>query len=238
MIQRKKAVFFDAGGTLFAPYPSVGELYVSVAAKYGMEAEAAAVESAFHKEFARRDGMASLTSPASVKDEKEWWKSLVREAFLKVTVLRRFDEYFDELYDLFGRPDPWRLYPEVPEVLKELNTRGFILGIVSNWDSRLHDLCGGIGVDRYFDFILASAVVGSAKPHNGIFRQALSLAGTLPEEAVHVGDSVEDDWHGARGAGIDALVVNRNGRELPGIRAIDSLRGVFKYLEEGGTGAG
>lgn len=228
-----KAVFFDAGGTLFAPYPSVGEIYTSVARKYGMDAGAAEVESAFHEEFAHRDGMASLTSPAGVKDEKEWWKSLVREAFLKVTVLRRFDEYFDELYDLFGRPDPWRLYPEVLEVLAGLRARGLVLGIVSNWDSRLHLLCKGIGVEPYFDFILASAVVGSAKPDTGIFECALSHAGVSAEAAVHIGDSIDDDWTGARAAGIDALIVNRTGRVLPEVKTIGSLRGIFQHLETG-----
>lgn len=230
---KKKAVFFDAGGTLLAPYPSVGEIYTSVARKYGMHADSGLVEKRFQEEFSSRDGLASLNAHSNEKKEKEWWKSLVRAAFEKVTVLTRFDEYFDELYDLFGRPDPWRLYPEVPEVLEGLRARGIVLGIVSNWDSRLHSLCRAMGLERYFDFILASAVVGSAKPDRGIFEKALSLANVHPSEAVHVGDSVDDDWAGACAANIDAILINRTRRVLPKIKTIHSLTEILNYLENG-----
>jgi len=230
---KKKAVFFDAGGTLLAPHPSVGEIYTSVARKYGMYADAGLVERRFQEEFSSRDGMASLNAHSNEKKEKDWWKSLVRAAFEKVTRLNRFDEYFDELYDLFGRPDPWRLYPEVPEVLEGLKSRGFVLGIVSNWDSRLHSLCRGMGLDRYFDFILASAVVGSAKPDRGIFEKALALAKAEPSEAIHIGDSIDDDWTGACAVNIDVLVINRTRRTLPHIKTIGSLTEVLSYLEDG-----
>jgi putative hydrolase of the HAD superfamily len=227
---KKKAVFFDAGGTLFAPHPSVGRIYADAAAKYGMYTDADEIEKIFREEFARRDRMASFAH-ATEKNEKEWWRALVREVFGKVTELRNFDSFFEYLYDLFARPEVWQLYPEVPRVLKALKEKRLVLGIVSNWDSRLLSICEGMRVDRAFDFILASALVGSAKPDAGIFKRALELARVSPGEALHVGDSVENDCLGAKRARIDALLINRSGREGVEVEWVKSLDEIVSYVE-------
>ena len=57
-----------------------------------------------------------------------------------------------------------------------------------------------------------------------MFEQALRLAGAAAGEAVHVGDSVEEDVDGARAAGIDAVLVRRDGSPGPeGVRTIRAL---------------
>ncbi len=228
--KRYRAIFFDAGGTLFRPNPSVGAIYARVAGKYGMQADPLEVERFFREEFSKRDKQVALTAHASEKNEKTWWRNLVREVFKKVCELRRFDNFFEELYDLFARAEVWQLYPEAFGLLEELREKKFTLGIISNWDSRLFSICEEMKVKKFFHFILASAVVGSAKPDQGIFKVALKLAKAKPEEALHVGDSVENDFWGARGVGIDALFINRNGREVDGVSSIHSLREVLNYV--------
>ena len=66
-------------------------------------------------------------------------------------------------------------------------------------------------------------MVGAAKPDKRIFERALSLACVKADEALHVGDSLKDDLGGARGAGIDALFLNRNGMEVDEAACIHSL---------------
>lgn len=226
-----KAVFFDAGGTLFQPQPSVGELYARTAVKHGMQVDPQKIESIFRAEFARRDKLESVEAHRSEKNEKEWWRSLVKDVFAQVTELKNFETYFEELYDLFARAEAWNLYPEVIPLLETLKARKLILGIVSNWDHRLHSICAEMRLEHYFDFILASAVVGSAKPDSGIFKEALKRAGVAPREAVHVGDSVENDYHGAKNAGIHALLVERSGRVPEGVETIPSLSGVLAFCK-------
>ncbi len=227
--KRYRAIFFDAGGTLFQPHPSVGYLYATVAEKYGMSVDAKEVEGIFRKEFSVRDKLVSKAH-ASQKNEREWWKNLVRDVFEQVTRIQSFDLFFDELYDLFARAEAWRLYPEVTGVLEKLKGQGFVLGIVSNWDSRLLSICEGMKLGKYFDFILASALVGSAKPDRGIFLEALRRACVRADEALHVGDSVDNDFRGAKGAGIDALVVSRDGRLVEDVKVISSLEEIFNLL--------
>ncbi len=95
-------------------------------------------------------------------------------------------------------------------MLAAIKKKGKKLGIISNWDSRLFKLCEGLEFGKYFDFVLASAVFGAAKPSPRIFEEALKKAGVLPHEAVHIGDSLEDDIHGAKRIGIEAVLIDRS----------------------------
>jgi FMN phosphatase YigB (HAD superfamily) len=58
---------------------------------------------------------------------------------------------------------------------------------------------------------VSSAELGAAKPAPAAFAHALTLAGAPAERAVHVGDRVEEDVQGARGAGITPVLVVRGG---------------------------
>ncbi|HEX8121614.1 MAG TPA: HAD-IA family hydrolase [Solirubrobacteraceae bacterium] len=118
----------------------------------------------------------------------------------------------------------FRAYPEVPEVLRALRGEGARLVVVSNWDVSLHDALADTGLDALVDGALSSAEVGRPKPDPLIFRRALDVAGAQPAEALHVGDSVAFDVEGARAAGIEPVLVVRDGAAPPeGVRAIRSL---------------
>lgn len=53
------------------------------------------------------------------------------------------------------------------------------------------------------------------KPRKGIFEKGLKKFGLKAEEAVYVGDSLRNDYFGARGAGIDSVWLNRLNAEIP-----------------------
>lgn len=65
------------------------------------------------------------------------------------------------------------------------------------------------------DFALVSGEFGVEKPDPAIFREALRLGGSSPEETIFIGDSPEYDIAGARAAGLCAVWLNRTGREWP-----------------------
>jgi putative hydrolase of the HAD superfamily len=54
----------------------------------------------------------------------------------------------------------------------------------------------------------------------------LELLDVAPDEAVMVGDTVEDDIEGARAVGMRALLVDREGRYGDDLEALDDLREV------------
>ena len=162
--------------------------------------------------WSKHDGIGDLRSHSDEKIEKKFWRKIVTAVFKDFEGLRAFDPFFDELHDLFARPEIWKLYPEVEEVLRSLKEQKFILGMVSNWDSRLLKLCEGLGIDRFFDFKVISAVFGAAKPNPKIFEEAIKLANVRADEALHVGDSLEDDIRGAHLAGIKSIWLDRSNR--------------------------
>ena len=209
-------VFFDAGGTLLHPYPSVGEIYAREAARFGSKADAALLEKLFRQGWHERDGLGGLESHSDEAKERAWWYETVQQVFSRVGGVNDFDRFFHELYDLFARPEVWRLYPGVLEVLREIRRQKKCVAIVSNWDSRLFKLCDELGLTPEVDFILASAVFGAAKPSPKIFEEALRRAGADPKKSVHVGDSLSDDVAGAGRLGIRSVLIDWGGRHKPG----------------------
>ncbi len=159
--------------------------------------------------------MTELASHSDEKKEREWWKNLVHEVFTSAGGVDNFEDFFHELYDVFARPQAWKLYEDVHHLLPLLKKQGKKLGIVSNWDSRLFKLCEAFELNQYFDFVIASAVFGASKPSPKIFQEALRLANVKPEEALHIGDSFEDDILGAQRVGLGAVLIDRHPNPRP-----------------------
>ena len=120
-----------------------------------------------------------------------------------------FDEFFEEVFAVFERPDSWRLFPETREVLATLKAQGFELGIISNFDSRLFSVLRGLGIADLFDTITISSLAHAAKPSARIFQQALDKHAVEPADALHVGDSERDDVKGAQGVGLTGVLLAR-----------------------------
>jgi putative hydrolase of the HAD superfamily len=104
--------------------------------------------------------------------------------------------------------EPWEDAAPSLSALRELGLR---LVVVSNWDCSLRDVLAGIGLEPLVDAVVTSAGVGAAKPDAGIFLAALEQAGCAPGQALHVGDSVENDLMGAIGAGLRGMLLDRSG---------------------------
>src|SRR5881396_3162736 len=112
-----RAVLFDAAGTMFTTSGSVGEIYGSIARRYGSDIQADKIQAGFERHF-RGAG------PLSIQDQKQWWKDIVRRVFSEVGMVKNFDQFFDELYDKFRDSQGWILFPETVQVLKKLKKSG------------------------------------------------------------------------------------------------------------------
>ena len=131
----------------------------------------------------------------------------------------------------FRDPATCTIFPEVFETLKSLRRMAPRLGILSNWDWYLPELCDQLGLASYFDFIVVSARVGCSKPNPCIFREMLRQAGTTPERTLHVGDSLTADVRGAQAVGITGVLVDRAGTVQPdGYPVVRSLAEVLELL--------
>jgi putative hydrolase of the HAD superfamily len=232
---RFKTIFFDAAGTLFTVNGSVGETYARLAGEYGKEVSPRDLEAGFRRAFATAPVMAF---PGALPEqlpmlEKQWWRTIVYGVFAPLGPFPRFEEYFDALFSYFARAEAWRLYPETIDTLTTLRARGFLLGVISNFDSRLFGLLTDFDIIQFFDPIIISTRAGSAKPDVAIFHQALVHHGLRPEEALHIGDSLHADAEGARAAGLFPVLLNRHGteKETASYTLVSHLGGLHSIVE-------
>jgi HAD superfamily hydrolase (TIGR01662 family) len=131
----------------------------------------------------------------------------------------------------FSQPGVMRPFPEVGEALAALQEQHYRLGIVSNWSWNLRDRVAQAALDGFFETVWASAYAGCNKPHPGIFFQALVQMDLAPERTLYVGDSYAHDVVGARSAGLDVVLLDRNGAARdPDCDVIGDLWGLFDLL--------
>lgn len=233
---RIKAVFFDAADTLFHIKGGVGNVYRDVSRKYGADSAPEKIEKAFIKAF--KSAPPLVFSDVSQNDrkvyEKKWWYDVVKTVFLEVGFFENFDSYFDELFENF-RSKAWELFPETKEVLSCLKGKGLTLGIISNFDSRIYDVCTNLGIIGYFDSFIISSEAGYAKPCSEIFTLALNRNGVSPSQSIHIGDSLEYDFYGARSVGIRALLLDKRGKYKTrnDVDRIENLAEVIVFVSEG-----
>ncbi len=105
----------------------------------------------------------------------------------------------------------------VIETLEQLRARGLHLGIVSNIDEdQLAHLLPLAQLEPYFDSILSSEAAASCKADPAIFAEALQRAGCRAEEALFVGDTLQQDIAGANRAGMRSVLLwHREDKDPP-----------------------
>lgn len=90
------------------------------------------------------------------------------------------------------RHDLETLYPDAEELLQRLSQQ-YKIGIIANQDFGTEQRLTGFDIRQYFDLVIASAEEGVAKPNLRIFQIALDRANCKSEEAVMVGDRIDND---------------------------------------------
>jgi putative hydrolase of the HAD superfamily len=223
-------VLFDVGGTLFESRPGAPEVYATVLSGLGRAVTADEVAPVFQRVWADLTQLhpRGLDRYHRVKgNEWEWWGEFVRRVLGELGHPAPWEPALQELMDAFARPDLWYVFPEVTEVLGRLRSDGRRLAVVSNWDSRLPVLLDRLGLERFFDEVLVSALEGVEKPDVEIFRRAAARLGLGPDRCLHVGDSPLDDYRGAESAGMRAVLVDRAGIFGNGYARVTDLRGLY-----------
>jgi putative hydrolase of the HAD superfamily len=226
-------VLFDVGDTLLR-VPEPAPLYQEVLARCGcalaieeVEAILARVRSTMNERIPRWVGDdLRLDCTASAGR-----RALHVDTLLALSGVANCAEARRVFFDLYVGTEFFTLYPDVPDALERLRAAGYRLGIVSNWEARLLDLCASHGIADYFDFAVVSELEGYVKPHPHMYRRALELAGHTPDRVVHVGDSLRDDIQGASALGIHAILLDRTGNGgtdyQPRIESLADLAGML-----------
>jgi HAD superfamily hydrolase (TIGR01509 family) len=132
---------------------------------------------------------------------------------------------------------PPELVAEAREVLKEIRSKGYRMGLISNTGrtpgSALRKVMEQLGILKYFDATVFSNEILVRKPAEAAFTVTLGKLRVAPRASVHIGDEARSDIEGATRAGMHAIhVVHPEGTpsKLADAR-VDSLELVPEKLE-------
>jgi putative hydrolase of the HAD superfamily len=210
-----RGVFFDAGATLIHPDPPVEVVYARVFSsgpvRFSDEDLMRALSRAWEEVHAEK----SPDRYGGVRGEPDFWRTFLNRVRGHLDGGTVEPEAFARLAAHFASPDSWRIYGDVIETLEALEKSGLLLAVVSNWDSQLPRLLESLDLARRFRGVSVSAIEETGKPDAEIFRRTCAKLGLAESDVLHVGDSLVEDYEGARAAGISALLLDRAGR-FPG----------------------
>ncbi len=137
-------------------------------------------------------------------------------------------EVIDHIHDLYIRLFKADLVPTAEHVLKFLHKR-YDLAVISNAMSNVpRRAIKKSGLERYLEVVVISRDLGIRKPDPEIFRFTLESLGVESHDAIHVGDSLEDDVQGAKNAGMKAIWIETASEDIniqpdQTIRSIEEL---------------
>ena len=100
-------------------------------------------------------------------------------------------------------------YPDAVPTLRELKRRGYKLGVIANQNYGTEMRLKNWNLLRFFEVIAASADLGMAKPDPAIFEWALKQADCSPQNAVMVGDRMDNDMEPANRLGMHSVRLKR-----------------------------
>ncbi len=130
------------------------------------------------------------------------------------------------------------LFPEAPEVLDTLSSRGYRLGMITNGPTEHQkNKLRALGITKYIpkEAIFISEEVGAAKPNPQIFQYAAQKVNQSPENLLYIGDTWANDIVGAYKAGWQAIWFNHRkrqpGTEYTPFAEVDTLSSVLELLK-------
>jgi len=215
-----KVVLFDAVGTILKTSPGVIEVYHSHGLRHGSTLPASEVKvrfSASRRRLFDLDTSAKLQTAgqliSSDRIERALWYQLIAEVFIDVADT---EPLFDELWRFFASPENWVLYEDTAATFESLKSAGHLIGIASNFDSRLNDIVGEFPELQCADFVFCSAGIGYRKPDPAFYSAVESkiqqkLGREIQEAIWMTGDCIENDFWGPRRHGWQACWLDRTG---------------------------
>ncbi|HLO76890.1 MAG TPA: phosphoglycolate phosphatase [Magnetospirillum sp.] len=191
MRQAKRAVIFDLDGTLIHSLPDLTSAVNHVLAEEGRapvsQAELAPMvgdgaHTLVERAFAARGGLpGGDVSP----------------------LLARFLARYEANATVLTRP-----FPQVVDTLARLQGKGVLLAVCTNKPTvATREILTALDLDRYFPVVVGGDDTPALKPNPAHIDTVLTRLGVARDEAVMVGDSINDVL-AAKGAGLPCIVVS------------------------------
>lgn len=236
MARRYKALFFDLDGTLRIPSPSPTEAFVNFLRSQAIplnDDSMRRVKIWTHRYWGREF---LLEDEIAKQGEDVFWVNYSRQLLEAAQVQDSSNKLAWQVREWFGSeytPEEY-LVPGATELLAQIKSAGYILGVISNRSRPFHKVLAQLGITDWFDMTLAAGEIGRWKPNPTIFRHACSFFdGLETADCLYIGDNYFADGVGASKAGMtpviydpDELYINN---EFTCITKIEQIRTLLNH---------
>lgn len=158
----------------------------------------------------------------------KWWEHLVVNVLVQSSRVNidnsTLQKVASKLIEQFTTKECWGKFEKSNELIVALKGLGKTVGVISNFDPRLHDILREMEVPK-LDFVVTSYEAGVEKPQEEIFKRAIAASGLSiqPHEALHIGNEVQKDFVGAKNAGWSAILINSEAKIKPNFKDIQEF---------------
>lgn len=143
--------------------------------------------------------------PGLVDDVTLWRKATLRVGLGKIGLTaNQVQQHAEAAYQAFADArSQITVSDEVLALLAKLSKQYRLIAITN----------GNVEVDKFnlkntFELVLQAGINGKAKPHATMFEQAASQLKVMPQQILHIGDSLDTDVQGAHNAGCQSVWLN------------------------------
>ena len=229
-----KAVFFDLYFTLIRYDPPQEELEANALKEFGINTDPdvfgrpMVIANEFMVQEIARRPLSKRSREEIIALYAQFQRIVLREAGIEpdeklvLAMLGKMQQFNTKLV----------LFDDVIPALRELKSRGLILGLISNVERDLTATINELGLPSWLDIVVTSLEAGFSKPQPEIFEEAMRRAAVQPSEAVYVGDQYQVDCVGAERAGMKGILIDRGGylQEMTNCPRIQSLGELTGHL--------
>lgn len=208
------AVSFDADGTLLGTFTGAQKgfetFFLEAAKSKGREFThdtlAPILRRVKMEELRRRaEGFKPYVNYANARTHWLWF---YEEVFRGMDVPEARDTAL-EFMERYESGEFTGLYADALPCLRALHEKGIPLILISNFSPLLLSFLEKCGISEFFRTVLISGVEGIEKPDAALFMRGAASLSLAPEKVLHVGNDPHEDYRGAKEAGFQALLLDR-----------------------------
>ncbi len=213
-----RTIFFDVGNTLlFANH----DVILKPLRDRGVEPGTELLDAVLRR---NKNAFDKQLRPGRKPDHSFWWmyyELLLKELDLKDAGMHEW------LVRGARNSQNWdQLREGTRERLQELGQR-YRMAVISNADGTVKELLERCGIADCFESITDSGLVGCEKPDAAIFQMALDGMSARADESLYVGDMYSVDYAGAKGVGMQAVLLDVAGayreKDVPRVESLEKL---------------
>ncbi|MFA6143771.1 MAG: HAD-IA family hydrolase [Sulfuricurvum sp.] len=206
----EKLVIFDFADTIAKLSPSKEELLQSfILEEIDLNIPLETIAEVYH--YATNLIFYSSVSIHDINAKKEFYEEFNQNIIALLGISHLIDT--SKLFDYFNvNGQHWILKDEVIELFVELKSKGYLISLVSNFDTRLYDVLNKMKISNYFDSIFISQEVGLEKPDTEFFKLPLKKHNIKAENSFFIGDSYLLDFIPSNKLGINSILLDENNK--------------------------